>query len=63
MKFAIVILPGSNCDHDAMHVTKDVLGVLSVESSVKSRTSFGGTAPALVKKRVEAAKKMLGMKA
>jgi phosphoribosylformylglycinamidine synthase len=26
MKFAIVILPGSNCDHDAMHVTKTVLG-------------------------------------
>jgi len=26
MKFAIVILPGSNCDHDAMHVAKDVLG-------------------------------------
>lgn len=26
MKFAIVLLPGSNCDHDAMHVTKDVLG-------------------------------------
>jgi argininosuccinate lyase len=26
-------------------ITADVLGVLSVESSVKSRTSFGGTAP------------------
>ena len=26
MKFGIVILPGSNCDHDAMHVTKTVLG-------------------------------------
>jgi phosphoribosylformylglycinamidine synthase len=26
MKFAIVVLPGSNCDHDALHVTKDVLG-------------------------------------
>ena len=26
MKFAIVILPGSNCDHDAYHVTKTVLG-------------------------------------
>ena len=26
MKFGIVVLPGSNCDHDAMHVTKDVLG-------------------------------------
>ena len=26
MKFGIVILPGSNCDHDAFHVTKTVLG-------------------------------------
>ncbi len=26
MKFGIVILPGSNCDHDALHVTRDVLG-------------------------------------
>src|SRR5438045_8970008 len=26
MKFGIVILPGSNCDHDAYHVTKTVLG-------------------------------------
>ncbi|HKR62514.1 MAG TPA: phosphoribosylformylglycinamidine synthase subunit PurQ [Thermoanaerobaculia bacterium] len=26
MKFGIVLLPGSNCDHDALHVTKDVLG-------------------------------------
>ncbi|MEO8382968.1 MAG: phosphoribosylformylglycinamidine synthase subunit PurQ [Acidobacteriota bacterium] len=26
MKFGIVVLPGSNCDHDAAHVTRDVLG-------------------------------------
>ena len=26
MKFGIVILPGSNCDHDAMHAVSDVLG-------------------------------------
>ena len=26
MKFGIIVLPGSNCDHDALHVTKDVLG-------------------------------------
>jgi phosphoribosylformylglycinamidine synthase I len=26
MKFGIVILPGSNCDHDAIHVTKTILG-------------------------------------
>jgi phosphoribosylformylglycinamidine synthase len=26
MKFGIILLPGSNCDHDTIHVTKDVLG-------------------------------------
>lgn len=26
MKFGIVLLPGSNCDHDAEHVVKNVLG-------------------------------------
>jgi argininosuccinate lyase len=34
--------------------------VLSVENSVKSRTSFGGTAPANVEKAVAAAKKKAG---
>jgi len=26
MKFGIVVIPGSNCDHDAVHVAKDVVG-------------------------------------
>ncbi|MBP7296392.1 MAG: phosphoribosylformylglycinamidine synthase subunit PurQ, partial [Acidobacteria bacterium] len=26
MKFGIVVFPGSNCDHDAYHVAKHVLG-------------------------------------
>jgi phosphoribosylformylglycinamidine synthase len=26
MKFGVVILPGSNCDHDAIHVAKTVIG-------------------------------------
>ena len=26
MKFGIVVLPGSNCDHDALHATSDILG-------------------------------------
>jgi len=39
-----------------------IFDVLSPDASVKSRTSFGGTAPALVRKRIEAAKKALGMK-
>lgn len=30
MKFGIVILPGSNCDHDALHVTHDILGAEAV---------------------------------
>jgi argininosuccinate lyase len=38
-----------------------VLSVLSPDASVKSRTSFGGTAPAAVRRRIEAAKKVLGM--
>jgi argininosuccinate lyase len=43
------------------HLTAGVLSVLSPEASVKSRTSFGGTAPAAVRKRIDAAKKVLGM--
>ena len=42
-------------------IEADVFNVLSLDASVKSRTSFGGTAPAQVKKRIEAARKMLGM--
>ena len=26
LKFAIVVFPGSNCDHDAYHAVKQVLG-------------------------------------
>ncbi|HVR44231.1 MAG TPA: phosphoribosylformylglycinamidine synthase subunit PurQ [Thermoanaerobaculia bacterium] len=26
MKFAVLVLPGSNCDHDAIHAIRDVLG-------------------------------------
>jgi argininosuccinate lyase len=40
-------------------ITKDVLGVLSVESSVKSRTSFGGTAPKNVAAQAKAWAKRL----
>ena len=38
-----------------------IFDVLSPDASVKSRTSFGGTAPAQVKKRIDAARKLLGM--
>ncbi|SDD80762.1 argininosuccinate lyase [Kordiimonas lacus] len=40
-------------------ITSDVFDVLSVSASVSSRTSFGGTAPANVKKAVKAARKAL----
>ena len=38
-----------------------VFNVLSPDASVKSRTSHGGTAPTQVRKRIEAARKLLGM--
>lgn len=31
MKFGVVIFPGSNCDHDMVHVIKDVMGQEVVE--------------------------------
>jgi argininosuccinate lyase len=40
-------------------ITDDVFSVLAVQSSVKSRTSFGGTAPAEVRKQVRYWKKRL----
>jgi len=40
-------------------ITSDVFDVLSVSASVSSRTSFGGTSPANVKKAVKAARKAL----
>ena len=40
-------------------ITEDVFSVLSVQNSVKSRTSFGGTAPAEVRKQIRYWKKRL----
>ncbi|WP_269931178.1 argininosuccinate lyase [Aminobacter sp. HY435] len=40
-------------------ITEDIFSVLSVQNSVKSRTSFGGTAPAEVKKQIRYWKKRL----
>ena len=40
-------------------LTADVFSVLSVQNSVKSRTSFGGTAPAEVRRQVRFWKKRL----
>ena len=41
-------------------ITRDAYGVLGVERSVKSRTSYGGTAPAQVKRQARAWLKRLG---
>ena len=30
MKFGVIVFPGSNCDHDALHVTQNVLGAKAV---------------------------------
>ena len=38
-------------------ITAKIFSVLSVENSVKSRTSLGGTAPSNVKKAISEAKK------
>ena len=35
-------------------ITEDAFGVLGVERSVKSRTSYGGTAPANVRRQAKA---------
>jgi argininosuccinate lyase len=42
-------------------IDERIFDVLGIEASVRSRTSYGGTAPQAVRRRVEAAKKVLGM--
>src|ERR1700732_2336525 len=42
---ALHLLPLKDMQAIEPRITKEVLGTLSVESSVKSRTSYGGTAP------------------
>jgi argininosuccinate lyase len=44
-------------------ITQDVFSVLTVEKSVRSRTSFGGTAPSEVKKQINAARRRLAREA
>ena len=41
-------------------ITEDAFGVLGVERSVKSRTSYGGTAPANVRRQARAWLRRLG---
>ncbi|TGR73398.1 argininosuccinate lyase, partial [Mesorhizobium sp. M1C.F.Ca.ET.193.01.1.1] len=40
-------------------ITEDIFSVLAVQNSVKSRTSFGGTAPSEVRKQIRYWKKRL----
>ena len=48
-----------NCRRSIQRITDDVFSVLSVQNSVKSRTSFGGTAPTEVRKQIRYWKKRL----
>jgi argininosuccinate lyase len=41
-------------------ISQDAYGVLGVKRSVKSRTSYGGTAPSQVKRQAKAWLKRLG---
>jgi phosphoribosylformylglycinamidine synthase len=41
MKFAVIVFPGSNCDHDAYHAAKHVLGA-DAEFVWHKETSLGG---------------------
>ena len=43
-------------------ITKDIFAVLGVQNSVKSRVSYGGTAPSNVKKQVARWRKLLARK-
>jgi argininosuccinate lyase len=40
-------------------ITQDIFSVLAVQNSVKSRTSFGGTAPSEVRKQIRTWKKRI----
>jgi len=40
-------------------ITEDIFSVLAVQNSVKSRTSFGGTAPSEVRKQIRTWKKRI----
>jgi argininosuccinate lyase len=42
-------------------IDERVVDVLSVDASVRSRTSYGGTAPERVREQIAAAKKELGL--
>jgi phosphoribosylformylglycinamidine (FGAM) synthase-like amidotransferase family enzyme len=43
MKFAVVVFPGSNCDHDAYHAAKHVLGHEARSCGTRTRASAAPT--------------------
>ena len=52
---ALDALPLAEMQRIEKRITRDVYTVLSVEQSVASRTSFGGTAPVRVREALKAA--------
>ena len=52
-KVALEKLPLAEMQSVEPRITEDVFAVLGVEKSVRSRTSFGGTAPANVRKQAK----------
>jgi len=57
---ALEKLPLAEMQSVEPRITEEVFGVLGVERSVKSRTSYGGTAPANVRKQARGWLKRLG---
>ena len=41
MKFGIVVFPGSNCDHDAYHAVRHVLGQDGFEAALAQHVLWG----------------------
>jgi argininosuccinate lyase len=54
---ALEELPLADMQRIEKRITREVFDVLGVDNSVASRTSFGGTSPANVRKAVAAARK------
>jgi argininosuccinate lyase len=59
---ALEDLPLADFEAEHKKITKAVFGVLGADKSVKSRTSFGGTAPANVRREAKKWLKKLGAK-
>ncbi|MHC8508635.1 MAG: argininosuccinate lyase [Rhodospirillales bacterium] len=60
---ALADLPLDDMQAECKDITKAVYDVLSPEASAASRTSFGGTAPGLVRAAVKDARKRFGLQA